>query len=184
MRILIAITGASGVIYGNHLVSTLRKAKHEISVVVSKGAKKVAEAEEEQLPSSDFDENYLAAPFASGSHKIDGMVICPCSLKTLGEIANGVGSNLIARAAEVMLKERRKLVLVIRETPLSYIAIRNIEMVTLAGAIVLPACPGFYHKPKSIRDLVDFIIGKVLDQLGIEHTLFKRWGLPKQSKRH
>lgn len=180
MHILIAITGASGIAYGTRLVDALRKTKHDVSVVVSSGAKKVAEAENEtaRLPKSDFDENDLSAPFASGSYvckNLDAMVICPCSLKTLGEIANGVGSNLITRAAEVMLKERRKLVLVVRETPLSYIAIKNMETVTLAGAVVLPACPGFYHKPKTISDLVDFIVGKVLDQLSIEHNLFRRW---------
>ncbi len=179
MRILVTITGASGIAYGTRLVEVLRKIKPKmnISVVVSKGAKKVAgiEGEDKKLPKSDYNENDLAAPFASGSHKIDAMVICPCSLKTLGEIANGVGSNLIARAAEVMLKERRKLVLVVRETPLSYIAIKNMRIVTLAGAIVLPACPGFYHKPETINNLVDFVVGKILDQLGMEHKLFKRW---------
>lgn len=177
MRLLVAITGASGIAYGTRLVEVLRKLNHKVYVVVSSGAKKVAEAEGQKLPKSDFDEKDLAAPFASGSYKMDGMVICPCSLKTLGEIANGVGSNLVARGAEVMLKERRKLILVVRETPLSYIAIKNMETVTLAGGIILPACPGFYHKPKSINDLVDFIVGKVLDQFGIEHNLFKRWGL-------
>ena len=175
MKILIAITGASGIIYGARLSEVLQKTKNSVFIIVSEGAKKVAEAEGEKLPKGDYDEKDLSAPFASGSYKIDGMVICPCSLKTLGEIANGVGSNLIARAAEVMLKERRKLVLVVRETPLSYIAIKNMEKATLAGAVVLPACPGFYHKPESISNLVDFVVGKILDQLGIEHNLFKRW---------
>lgn len=176
VRILVAITGASGIIYGTKLVETVKKLGADCSVIISKGAEKVAEAEEEKLPKKDYDENDLGAPFASGSHKMDAMVICPCSLKTLGEVANGVGSNLIARSAEVMLKERRKLVLVVRETPLSYIAIKNMETITLAGGIILPACPGFYSKPKTIRDLVDFIVGKTLDQIGIEHKLFKRWG--------
>ncbi|HIH23386.1 TPA: UbiX family flavin prenyltransferase [Candidatus Micrarchaeota archaeon] len=180
MRFLIAITGASGLIYGTRLVEILRKQRHNVAVVVSNGAVKVAKAENAggKLPKSDFEENNLSAPFASGSYvckNLDAMMICPCSLKTLGEIANGVGSNLIARAAEVCLKERRKLVLVIRETPLSYIAIKNMETVTLAGAVVLPACPGFYGKPKTISDLVDFVVGKVLDQIGVENKLFKRW---------
>ncbi|MEK6979059.1 MAG: UbiX family flavin prenyltransferase [Candidatus Micrarchaeota archaeon] len=179
MRFLVAITGASGIIYGGRLIEILRKGRHDVAIVISEGAEKVAGAEKQKLPKSDYDENDLSAPFASGSYvckNLDAMVICPCSLKTLGEIANGVGSNLIARAAEVCLKERRKLVLVIRETPLSYIAIKNMETVTLAGAVVLPACPGFYGKPKTIGDLVDFVIGKVLDQIGVENKLFKRWG--------
>ncbi len=176
MRILVAITGASGIVYGKRLVEILGKTDDcDVYTVISKGAIAVAKAEDEKLPRSDFDETDLAAPFASGSHKMDAMVICPCSMKTLGEVANGIGSNLVSRAAEVMLKERRKLVLVVRETPLSYIAIKNMETVTLAGGVILPACPGFYHKPKKIGDLVDFVVGKTLDQLDIEHKLFKRW---------
>jgi len=176
MRILVAITGASGIAYSRRLVQALTDGGHEIKVVVSKGASKVAEAEGEPLPKSDYEESDFSAPFASGSHLADAMVVCPCSLKTLGEIAGGLGSNLISRAAEVMLKERRKLVLVVRETPLSHIAIKNMETVTLAGGVILPACPGFYHKPKGVDDLVNFVVGKTLDQLGVENKLFKRWG--------
>lgn len=176
MRILVAITGASGIIYGTRLSEVLKKTKGcESYTIVSKGAIAVAKAEEEKLPKSDFDETDLAAPFASGSHKMDAMIVCPCSVKTLGEIANGIGDNLVTRAAEVMLKERRKLILVVRETPLSYIAIKNMEMITLVGGVILPASPGFYHKPKKIEDLVDFVVGKTLDQLDITHRLFKRW---------
>ena len=175
MRVLVAITGASGIAYGVRLAEVLRKGRHEVNVVVSEGAKKVAKAEGEKLPAGDYSDSDLAAPFASGSHPCDAMVIAPCSLKTLGEIANGVGGSLVARAAEVMLKERRKLVLVVRETPLSYIAIKNMETVTLAGGVVLPASPGFYHKPKSVQDMVDFVVGKTLDQLRVKHSLFKRW---------
>lgn len=175
MNILVAITGASGLAYGNRLVEVLRKGRHNVSVVVTAGAKKVAQAEGERLPKSDFDEKDLAAPFASGSHHFDAMVVCPCSLKTLGEIAGGIGENIVSRAAEVALKERKKLVLVVRETPLSYIAIKNMETVTLAGGIILPACPGFYSKPKKIGDLVDFVVGKTLDSIGVENHLFKRW---------
>lgn len=175
MRILIALTGASGIVYGRRLVEVLKKTKHEIYVVVSAGAKKVAEAEGYILPKSDFNENDLAVPFASGSNCADAMIICPCSLKSLGEIAHGVGGNLIARAAEVSLKERKKLILVVRETPLSLIAIKNMEFVTLAGGVILPACPGFYSKPKTVDQMIDFVVGKTLDQLGIKHSLFKRW---------
>lgn len=175
MRILLAITGASGIIYGTRLAEHLKKSGNDISVVISSGAKKVAIAEKEKLPPSDFDENDFSAPFASGSNAPDAMIVCPCSTKSLGEIANGVGSNLISRCAEVMLKERKKLILVVRETPLSYIAIKNMETVTLAGGIILPASPAFYHQPKKIEDLVDFICGKAMDQLGVKNNLFKRW---------
>lgn len=175
MQILVAITGASGIIYGTRLVQFLKKTNHEIYTVVSEGAKKVAKAEKQKLPKSDFSENDLTAPFASGSNAPDTLVICPCSLKSLGEIANGVGGNLISRAAEVVLKERKKLILVLRETPYSYITIKNMEKITLAGGVVLPASPAFYHNPKKIEDLIDFIIGKILDQLKIENKLFKRW---------
>ena len=176
MRILLAISGASGMIYARRLADALRSAKADVKVVVSQGAKAVAKAEGERLPRSDYGENDMSSPFASGSYRFDAMVVCPCSLKTLGEIANGVGSTLITRGAEVALKERRKLVLVVRETPLSLIAIENMRLVTLAGGVIMPAAPGFYHKPKTLEDLADFMAGKVLDQLGIENSLFKRWG--------
>lgn len=175
MRILVAITGASGIEYGRRLVEALRRGKHSTSVVISEGAKKVAEAEGAALPRADFAESDFSCPFASGSNAADIMIVCPCSLKTLGEIANGVGSSLITRAAEVCLKERKKLVLVVRETPYSLIAIKNMELVTLAGGIMLPASPAFYNKPKSVSDMVDFVVGKTLDAAGIENKLFKRW---------
>jgi 4-hydroxy-3-polyprenylbenzoate decarboxylase len=161
--------------YARRLVEELKGAGEEVSVVVSEGALAVAKAEGEKLPRPDFSERDLSAPFASGSFPADAMAVCPCSLRTLGEIAGGIGSNLVSRSAEVMLKERRKLVLVVRETPLSYIAIKNMETVTLAGGVILPASPGFYHKPKSVSDLVDFVVGKTMDQLGVKNKLFKRW---------
>jgi len=176
MRILVAVTGASGLEYGKRLIFILRKMKNvETCVVVSSGAKEVAKAEGATLPKADYDEKNFSCPFASGSNPPDAVVVVPCSLKTLGEIANGVGSNLINRAAEVALKERKKLVLVLRETPYSLITIKNMERVTLAGAVVLPATPGFYGKPKSVDDLIDFIVARVLDQIGIEHGIGKRW---------
>ena len=184
MRILLALTGASGIVYGTRLAKALRDAKQDVKIVISAGAKKVAEAECDgadagresvRLPAADYAENDFSCPFASGSNAADAVIVCPCSLKTLGEIANGVGSSLITRAAEVALKERKKLILVVRETPYSLIAIENMRLVTLAGGVILPASPGFYHQPKTINQLVDFICGKVMDQLGVEHKLFKRW---------
>ncbi len=175
MRILLAITGASGLIYGTRLVSALREAKQDVKVVVSAGAKEVSRAENSILPASDFSETDFSCPYASGSNAADAVVVCPCSLKTLGEIAHGVGSSLITRAAEVALKERKKLILVVRETPYSLIAIENMRIVTLAGGIILPASPGFYHQPKTIEQLVDFVVGKTMDQIGVKHKLFKRW---------
>ncbi|MBD3389368.1 UbiX family flavin prenyltransferase [Candidatus Micrarchaeota archaeon] len=182
MRIVLAITGASGLQYGVRLHQALRELGHDVWVVHGSGAKTVSEAEEVEIPWADFGEKEMGAPPASGSHPVDGMVVAPCSLKTLGEIANGIGSNLVSRSAEVVLKERRKLVLVVRETPLSYIAIKNMEKVTLAGGVVLPACPAFYSKPKSVEEIVDFVCGKTLDQFGIEHKLYKRWKSPHDLK--
>ncbi len=118
----------------------------------------------------------LLAPIASGSFLTAGMVICPCSGSTLGAVVHGTGENLIHRAAGVHLKERRKLVVVPRETPLSTIQLENMRRAAEAGAVVLPAMPGFYHGVESIRDLVDFVVARVCDQLGVEHTLMHRWG--------
>ncbi len=175
MRFLVAVSGASGIIYAERLVEELKKS-HDVSVVVSRGAKTVAKCENARLPRSDYQEDDLSAPFASGSHEFDGMVIIPCSVKTLGEVANGIGDTLITRAAEVCLKERRKLILVVRETPLSLIAIENMRRVALAGGTILPACPGFYSRNQSADDLVDFVVGRVLDHLGVKHRLYRRWG--------
>lgn len=175
MKVLIGISGASGAPYASTLVRELKRLGHDVKVVISKGAREVAKHEGTSLPKSDYEEDDLSAPFASGSYKFDALVIIPCSLKTLGEIAHGIGSTLVTRAAEVCLKERRKLILVVRETPLSLIAIENMRLVTLAGGIVMPACPAFYSKPKRVDDIIDFMVGRVLDQLGIEHDLYKRW---------
>ncbi|MFA5049840.1 MAG: UbiX family flavin prenyltransferase [Candidatus Micrarchaeia archaeon] len=175
MKIFAGITGASGILYGKRLVEVLKELKHEVLVCVSNGAKKVSAEEHSPLGNYDYEENDFSCPYASGSNSPDAVIICPCSLKTLGEIANGAGSNLISRAAEVALKERKKLILVVRETPYSYITIKNMERVILAGGVILPASPGFYHQPEKIEDLVDFITGKILDQLGVENNLYKRW---------
>ena len=121
----------------------------------------------------------FSAGIASGSFLTAGMVICPCSMGTLSSIANGHSGNLIHRAADVHLKERRKLIVVPRETPLGSIQLQNMQRLAEAGAVVLPAMPGFYHRPESIHDLVDFVVGRICDQLGVEHDLFKRWGKPQ-----
>src|SRR5262249_34051183 len=132
-------------------------------------------AEVEALGDQVYDPADMAAAISSGSFLVDGMVVMPCSMKTLAAIATGVSVDLIARAADVNLKERRRLVLVTRETPLNLIHIRNMETVTLAGATVLPPVPAFYHQPESVDDLLRQTAGKVLDQFGIEHNAFRRW---------
>jgi 4-hydroxy-3-polyprenylbenzoate decarboxylase len=182
LRVVVGLTGASGSIYGLRLLANLKKSGVEVIIIASKTGLDILRMEtgmEKQGLSAYgllLDNEDLMAPTASGSYPFDAMVVAPCSMKTLACIANGIASSLIARTADVALKERRKLVLVARETPLSLIDIKNMERVTLAGGVVLPACPGFYHSPKTIEELVDHVVGKVLDQIGVAHKLFKRWG--------
>ena len=181
LPLIIAVTGASGVQYAYDLIQSLDLLGHPYYLVFSSSAKTVIEIETD-LTINDFskkaitvfDPDNLGASIASGSFPVKGMVIVPCSLKTLGLIAHGIDLNLIARAAHVQLKEGRKLVLVIRETPYSLPLIENMRLVKLAGATILPASPGFYHKPKSIADMLHFITGKILDQFNIDHD-FKKW---------
>jgi 4-hydroxy-3-polyprenylbenzoate decarboxylase len=182
LRLIVAITGASGVVYGKRLLGILQERKVETHLVVSKAAEKVIEhelemrkKELEELASHVYDVNDLSAPIVSGSFKTDGMIVIPCSMKTLAGIAHGYSDNLILRAADVTLKEKRKLILVPRETPLSVVHLRNMLDLASQGVLIVPAMPAYYHKPEKIEDLVDFIAGKVLDLLGIEHELFKRW---------
>src|SRR5262245_27785705 len=206
--IVLAITGASGAIYAVRLLEVLVAAGRSVYLSISPSGQAVL-AEEVGLKvdlanftpdallrrngANNLDQSKkpdqirycyyqdLMSPIASGSFLTSGMVVCPCSGSTLGAIAHSIGSNLIHRAAEVHLKERRKLVLVPRETPLSSPQIDNMRRATEAGAIVLPASPGFYHGPNSIDDLVDFVVGRICDQLGIEQRLIRRWGDgPKQ----
>lgn len=182
MRLIVAITGASGVVYGKRLLEVLQQKKVETHLIVSKAAEKVIE-HELRLTKKDFkglasrvyDVDDLCAPFVSGSFKTDGMVIVPCTMKTLAGLACGYSDNLILRAADVTLKERRRLIVVPRETPLSVVHLRNMLAVAKLGVVVVPAMPAYYHRPKGIGDLVDFVVGRVLDCLGVEHRLFKRW---------
>ena len=183
-RIVLAITGASGTIYSSILAKTLGKMDDvELHLILSDASLKVMDLEtdlkvEDLTDHADFvyPQELISAPPASGSWRHDGMIVCPCSMASLAAIAQGFGSNLIHRAADVCLKERNKLVLVTRETPLSLIHIRNMETITLAGGTVMPASPGFYHGPQSINDLASHMAGRVLEQLNIPHDLYQRWG--------
>ncbi len=182
MKLLLSIGGASGSIYGVRLLEELVATGVEVHLIVSDGAKKIIERETDstigQLKKKAhawYDNANMFAGPASGSFQLDGMVVCPCSMKALSAIANGYGGTLTSRAASCCLKEERKLILVIRETPLDLPGINNMLTAKQAGATILPAMPGFYHKPKNIDGLVDFIVGKILDQLNIKHTMFNRW---------
>ncbi len=217
LPVIVAISGASGTVYGMRLLHFLLENNYKVELVISESASKVAEAEinlnlslnpkilKEQvlsylsevrgqrseirkenshLPSlishlsellNVWSHNDIAASISSGSYRTSGMIIIPASMGTIGAIASGTSDNLITRAADVCLKERRKLILVPRETPLSSIHLENLLKLSRAGAIIAPACPGFYHNPKELNDVIHFVVGKVLDLIGIDHSLFKRW---------
>lgn len=181
-KIVIGFSGASGIIYGIRLLEVLHSIDIQTFLIVSEWAKKNIEIETDKtleyvksLSSINYDNFKLDASVSSGSFLHDGMVIVPCSMKSLSSIANGYDDTLISRAASVTLKESRKLILVPRETPLSRIHLENMIKLQEAGAIILPAMPGFYHKPSTIDEIIDHLVGKILDQLKIEHDLFKRW---------
>ena len=192
--LIVAITGASGAPYAVRLLEQLVAARTKVSLIVSRHGWRLLEtevgiaslAELRKAAGGDpgvwdatvtvFDDDDRGAAPASGSALSRGMVICPCSMGTLSAVAMGSSRSLIERAADVALKERRKLVLVTRETPLSTIHLGNMLRVARAGAVVLPAAPGFYNRPREISELVDFVVARVLDQLGVEHQLVKRWG--------
>jgi 4-hydroxy-3-polyprenylbenzoate decarboxylase len=198
--LVVAVTGASGSPYGVRLVEVLLRAGRTVHLTVSPAAVEVFDREVGRalkLPEAEFDPAAFLGPaadgldvsrlryhhfrnfgagIASGSFPTAGMAVCPCSMGTLAAVAHGASENLIHRAADVHLKERRKLVLVPRETPLGLIQLRNMAAVAEAGAVVLPAMPGFYTRPRTVADLVDFVVARVCDQLGVEHRLVERWG--------
>jgi polyprenyl P-hydroxybenzoate/phenylacrylic acid decarboxylase-like protein len=175
-RIVVAITGASGAAIGVRLLECLTD--QEVHLILSAGGKAVIDQEmgRVELPASyRYEEGRIGARLASSSFLTDAMVVAPCSMKTLAAIANGLADNLIVRTAEIMLRTRRPLVLVPRETPLSLMAIDNMRKVCLAGGIILPPMVGYYAAPQTVDEVTDFFVGKVLDLLGIEHRLYRRW---------
>ncbi len=195
--ITLALTGASGMPYGMRLLECLLQGGQRVNLVYSQAAQIVAKQELEfALPNrpQDAEKAFLErfgpisgelkvygiqdwyAPMASGSNPGDAMVVCPCTMATLGKIAGGIGDDLIARAADVMLKEKRTLILVPREMPLSAIHLENMLKLAHAGAVIMPPNPGFYHHPERVQDLVDFVVARVLDHLGVGHRLMERWG--------
>lgn len=195
-HIVVAITGASGSIYGLRLVEELLKADCRVTLLITRSGFDVlryetgldlsgpVEQRREKLRArfgdaallDHYDEDDLFAPVASGSSAADAVVVCPCSMGTAGRIAAGLANNLVERVADVALKERRELLLVPRETPFNRIHLENLLRLDQAGARILPAMPAFYHRPRSIDELVDFLVGKILDNLRIPHRLFPRWG--------
>ena len=192
MPIVMAITGASGAPYAVRLLEALVQAKQRVQLIVSDHGLRLLRTETD-IGTVDalrarvgakawdanvtlFDDNDRGAAPASGSARNRGMVICPCSMGTISAISQGTSRSLVERAADVALKERRKLVLVPRETPYSAIHLENMLRLTHAGAVVLPASPGFYHRPTSIDELVEFVVARVLDHLDVEHTIGRRWG--------
>jgi len=196
MRVFLGITGGSGAPYAARLLEALAAAECELGICASSSGVEVLATElygDPRLPRDEVlarlteparglvtiaDPGDWSSPFASGSARIDGYVVCPCSMSTAGSIAAGIVDNLIHRAAAVALKEDRKLVLVPRETPLSTIHLENLLRLRRAGAVVLFAAPGFYHGAETVENLVDFIVARCLDQLGLEHALARRWGQP------
>ncbi len=182
-RVIVGISGASGTIYGVRLLEVLKDTQDiEVHLILSRGARVAMEHETtytpqavEALADKVHAPEDLAASISSGSFLTEGMIVAPCSMKSLSMIANSLSENLLVRAADVILKERRKLVLIPRETPLHLGHLRHMIAVTEMGGVILPPVPSFYHKPQTIGEIIDQTIGKALDQLGIQHQLFRRW---------
>lgn len=181
-KIIVAICGASGVQYGIELLKALKEAQVETHLVLSEWAEKLIEEETEsnvnevkKLAGKVYGYRDMHAAISSSSYLVDGMIVCPATVKTVSEIAHADSSNLISRSADNMLKTRKPLIVCIRETPLSGPCLENLAKIAQYGGIVMPLSPGFYHKPKTIKDLTDFIVGKALDLFGIPNKKFKRW---------
>lgn len=186
-QIIVGITGSSGAIYGIRLLQALKEMGAETHLILSEWGGKTIVMETDFTMQQVKDlathvHNYKnqGAPVSSGSFRVDGMVIAPCSMKTLAAIANGMGSDLIARSADVMLKEQKKLILLARETPLNLIHIDNMKAISLAGAMVFPPMPAFYTRPQTLDDIINHTVGRVLDQFGYDPSWLKRWGETKQ----
>lgn len=182
MRMIVGLSGASGIVYGIRLLEALRELKIESDLIMTDLAAKMIDIETDyrvpdvcSLATRVHDSYNFTSPLASGGFRNSGMVVVPCSMKTIAGIACGFADNLLLRAADCTLKERRPLVLVPRETPLNTIHLKNMLTLSRAGATILPAAPGFYHRPSDINDLVDHIAGKVLDIFDIDHHLYRRW---------
>jgi 4-hydroxy-3-polyprenylbenzoate decarboxylase len=189
--LIVGITGASGAIYGIRLLEVLSFIKNvETHLIVSEPAEAIIKYETgrsiedvKQLASFSYDIRDIGTQIASGSFKTDGMIVAPCTVKTMSAIANSYSENLLIRVGDVTLKEKRQLLLLVRETPLHIGHLRNMERLCEMGAIIMPPAPAFYHKPQTIQDIVDHTVGKMLDIFGIEHTLFQRWpGITKQDE--
>ena len=190
MRLIVAISGASGAVYGVRALEVLRELGVETHLVVTNAALETIRLETDfekseifALATKTHRVDDIASKIASGSYRTDGMLVIPCSMKTLAGIASGYSDNLLLRAADVTIKERRRLVLVVREAPLSLIHLENMVAVTRAGAVVLPAMPSFYTRPRTIDALVDQVVAKALDLLGVEDTLSKRWEGPASKRK-
>jgi len=180
MRIIVGVSGASGVVMGWRLIDyLLGRGEHEVHVIVTSAARRISEIEMGGAPdvaAPVYGEDDMDSPLASGSFRADAMVVAPCSMKTLAGLASGFQDTLLIRAGDIALRMRRPLVVVPRETPLSLPAVENMAALLRAGAVVLPPCPAFYPGPQSVGDIVDFIVGRILDVLGIENDLYVRWG--------
>ena len=183
MRILVGMTGSTGVIYGVRLLEELAKSKVEAHLVMSEWAEKCLAMETgysagdvRSMAARSYKAGDMAAAVSSGTFQVDAMAVMPCSMKTLSAVANGYDDTLVARAAGVTIKESRKLVLAVRESPLSAVHLENMLKLARLGVVIMPPAPAFYSRPESVSDIVDHAVGKCLDQLGIGHSLYRRWG--------